>query len=122
METQQIFSIQIRSSVTKQTAELVFLELINTTVDEVLFSLGTAPRKVICYHLEKAFNMKIDDIANNPEKFSEALDQIFGDAAALLEIRMMQKLHRTFPKFKHKISNELTFANYLNALKRAITE
>ncbi len=122
METQKILSIQIASSAEKQPAEQVFLNLINTTVDEVLSSLGVACRQVICDHLEQSYNMKADEIANCPEEFSDALRQIFGDAAALLEIRMIQKIHRAFPRFKHKATTELTFANYVNALKRAVTE
>lgn len=122
METQQILSIQIKSSAKKQPAEQVFLNLINSIVDEVLSSLGVECRQVICDHLEQSYDMNADEIANCPEEFSDALRQIFGDAAALLEIRMMQKIHRAFPKFRHKTTSKLTFANYVNEVKRAITE
>jgi len=117
METQQTLSIKTTSSVDKKSSKLAFKQLINETIDNVFSSLGTACRQTIYDCLETKYKLKRDDIADHTVVFSEALEQIFGDAAALLEIQIMKEFCRKVPQFKYRPEEMLTFPDYANALR-----
>jgi hypothetical protein len=120
METQQTLSFETTSSVDKKPSRLVFEQLVNETIDNVFSSLGTVCRQAIYDYLEKKYGLKKNDVANHIIEFSEALEQTFGGAAALLEIQMMRRLCRKVPQFKHRPEGTLTFPDYVNALSRFI--
>lgn len=121
METQQTLSFETISSVDrKKSSRVVFEQLINETVDNVFSSLGTVCRQAIYACLEKKYELKKNDVADHIMEFSEALEQIFGGAAALLEIQIMRKLSRKVPQFKHWPEGTLTFPDYVNALSRFV--
>jgi len=120
METQQTLSFMTTSSVDTNKPRLVFKQLINETIDDVFSLLGTLCRQTVYDCLEKKYKLKKSDIADHTVEFSEALQQIFGGAAALLEIQIMKNLHRKFPQFKHWPEETLTFPDYVNALSRFI--
>jgi hypothetical protein len=121
METQQTLSFEITSSVDrKSSSRLVFEQLINETIDNVFSSLETVCRQAIYDYLETKYKLKKNDIADHIMEFSEALEQIFGGAAALLEIQMMRRLCRKVPQFKHRPEGALTFPDYANALSHFI--
>jgi hypothetical protein len=116
METQQTWSFETTSSVNKNSSGPVFEQLINETIDNVFSSLGTMCKQAIYEYLEEKYELKKNDIADHTMEFSEALEQIFGDAAALIEIQIMKELCRKVPQFKHWSEGALTFPAYVNAL------
>jgi len=116
LEIQQTLSFEITSSVDKDSSRLVFEQLINETIDNVFSSLGTVCKQAIYCYLEKKYELKKNDVADHIMEFSEALEQIFGGAAALLEIQIMRELCRKVPQFKHWSEGMLTFPDYVNAL------
>jgi hypothetical protein len=117
MEPQQTLYFETTSSVDKKSSSrLVFEQLINETIDNVFSSLETVCRQTIYDYLETKYKLKKNDIADHIMEFSEALEQIFGGAAALLEIQMMRRLCRKVPQFKHRPEGTLTFPDYVNAL------
>jgi hypothetical protein len=121
METQQTLSFETTSSVVgKFSSRAVFEQLVNETIDDVFSSLGTVSRQAIYDYLEKKYGLKKNDIADHIIEFSEALEQIFGGPAQLLEIQIMEKLYRQVPQFKHRPEGTLTFPDYVNALSRFI--
>jgi hypothetical protein len=106
--------------VDKKPSRLVFEQLVNETVDDAFSSLGTVCRQAIYDYLETKYKLKKNDITDHIMEFSEALEQIFGGAAALLEIEMMRRLCQKVPQFKHWLEGTLTFQDYVNALSRFI--
>jgi hypothetical protein len=124
METQQILSFETISMVNRKVDErpskLVFEQLVNETIDNVFSSFGPVCRQGIYDYLEKKYGLKRNDVADHIMEFSEALEQIFGRAAALLEIEMVRRLCRKVPQFKHRPEGTLTFPDYMNALSRFI--
>jgi len=120
LETQQILFFEKESSVDKKPSRLIFEHLVNETIDNVFSSLGTVCRQAIYDYLEKKYELKKNDVADHIIEFSEALEQIFGGAAALLEIQMMRRLYRKVPQFKHRPKGALTFPDYVNALSRFV--
>ncbi len=120
METPQTLSFRTTSSVDKNPSRLIFEQLVNETIDDVFSTLGTGCRQAIYDHLEEKYEMKRNDVANHILEFSEVLEQIFGGAAALLEIEMMRRLCQKVPQFKHWPEETLTFPDYVNALSRFV--
>ena len=116
METQQTLSFETTSSVDKSTSRIVFEQLIDETIDNVFSSLGTVCKQAIYDYLEKECKLKKDHIVDHITEFSEAIEQIFGDASTLLEIQIMKKLCQEVPQFKHRSRGTLTFPDYVNAL------
>lgn len=98
---------------------LGFEKLLLEAVDEGLAWLGESASRAIYYHLENGFNIKRQDIPCKIEGFADAIEKIFGAAAALLEIEIMKKLHekvgdsfRYFPEQKN-----LVFTEYIKTIK-----
>jgi hypothetical protein len=120
METQQTLSFETTSSVDKKSSRLVFEQLLNETIDNVFSSLGSVCSQAIYDYLETKYRLKKNDIADHMMEFSEALERIFGGAAALLEIQMMRGLCRKVPQFKHRPKGALTFPDYVNAFRRFV--
>jgi hypothetical protein len=120
METQQILSFGKTSSVDRKPSRFVFEQLVNEAIDNVLSSLGTVCKQAIYDCLGEKYKLKKNDFANHVLEFSEALEQIFGDAATLLEIEMMRRLCQKVPQFRHSQEGMLTFPDYVNALSRFI--
>jgi hypothetical protein len=116
METQQIFSFGKTSLLDKKPSRLVFGQLVNEAIDNVFSSLGTVCRQAIYDCLEKKYELQKNDFANHILEFSETLEQIFGDAATLLEIEMMRRLCQKVPQFRHSPEGMLTFSDYVSAL------
>ena len=96
-----------------------FRRLLLEAVDEALSSLGDSVRQAIYFHLERKFNIKKQEIPNKIEEFADAIEEIFGLGAKLLEIRIMKSLYEKdghmFKYFPEK--DELLFTEYMEAAK-----
>jgi CheY-like chemotaxis protein len=69
--------------------EKLFLE----SVDESLLSLGETSRNIIYHILEQGFAIERGKISSDIERFTEALDRIFGQGSKFLEGSIMKRLH-----------------------------
>jgi hypothetical protein len=98
---------------------LHFEKLLLEAVDEGLAWLGESASQAIYYHLENDFNIKKQDIPCKIEGFANALEKIFGAAAALLEIEIMKKLHEKFgDSFRYlPEQKDLVFIEYVKTIK-----
>jgi hypothetical protein len=68
--------------------------------------------------LETNYKLNKENIPNRIEDLANALEQIFGTSASLIEIDVMKNMNHEVPSFKLKIENaDLTFENYLKSLK-----
>jgi hypothetical protein len=83
------------------------------------FSKLTAPNKHTLYSfLEANYKLSKKDIPNRIQDIINALEQIFGTSALLIEIDLMKSMQQKVPSFILKIENaDLTFEDYLNSLK-----
>jgi len=61
-------------------------------VDSGLLVLGENSREAIYFHLEKTFKIKREEIALKFEEFKEALEDIFGSGAELIETIIIKEL------------------------------
>lgn len=92
-----------------------FEKLILDAIDGSLSSLGQSAKQAIYYHLEKSFKIKKAEIPLKIEKFTIAIEEIFGDGAKLLEIQMMKRLHEKAGNTLRysPTKDKLIFADYM---------
>jgi hypothetical protein len=86
---------------------------------EESFSLFSTPVKEAAYlHLEKAFKIKKQEIPSRIEDFADAMEQMFGVGAKLIQIRIIEALHKKikgfmfFPK-----KGDVDFKEYVASLR-----
>jgi len=62
-------------------------------VDHVLLTFGESPRKAIYFHLSKGFKLQREDIPEGTDRFSHALNTIFGPGAEVIEKLIVKNLY-----------------------------
>lgn len=96
-----------------------FKELLLEAVDAALSPLGDSSKQAIYFYLEKNFTVKKQDIPNKIEEFTNAIEEIFGYGAKILEVEIMKHLYvkigSTFEYFPEK--DDLLFVEYINAAR-----
>jgi hypothetical protein len=91
--------------------------LVMEAVDEVLSALGDSCKQAIYLYLKSECNMSRNDIPKRIPDFSDALEQLFGPGAGLIEIQIMKRLRKKVPQFRHSPKNQsLSFDNYIASL------
>ena len=71
-----------------------FEELFNSAVDKaMLLMLGESGRQATYYHIEKISGLERNKWHNNLEKFTQAVEQIFGPGAQLLLKAIAKELY-----------------------------
>lgn len=98
-----------------------FEELLLEAVDEGLAWLGDSAGRMIYYHLENDFNIRRQDIPCKIERFADAVEEILGVAAALLEIQIMKGLHcKVGDSFRYSPEQkDFVFTQYIEAIRRS---
>ena len=69
------------------------------TVDEIFFSFCNIDKDAFYRHLEDTFKIKKQEIPFKIAGFADAIEQIFGVGAKLIEIRIIETLHKRIPEF-----------------------
>lgn len=103
------------TKINRQTATL-------SAIDQSLTEINPKAKQAIYQHIETAYGIKKAEIPLRLEAFMDALEQTFGEAAKLLEIRIIQKIHQN-NGFSFKSSSRNLYAdeyaaslqNYLDA-------
>ena len=95
-----------------------FDELLLTSIDEALISLGESVKQSIYFHMESEFRVPRRDIPDNLDRFQAGLEKIFGAGARFIEILIMKNLHA---KIGHPLEIEkdcsLEFVEYVSAVE-----
>lgn len=95
------------------------------TIDLAFSALGQNVKTSIYFHLEAKFGLSKENIPDRIGDFSNALDQIFGQAARSLEILIMKHLNEKIkcnyswvgPKW---LVPNLTFEKYVNLVRISV--
>ena len=98
-----------------------FEELLLEAIDEEFSSLGETCKQAIYFHLENDFGLSKRDVPFRIEDFTEAIENIFGLGAKVLQIRIMKNLFRKmgYP-FPYLHDREcLEFTKYLESARLA---
>jgi len=88
-------------------------------IDEGLYFLGESAKQAIYFHLEKKYGISKQDFPNRIECFTEAIEDIFGCGAKVLEINIMKKLfHKMgYISLKLQAHEDLEFRKYIEAAR-----
>jgi len=98
-----------------------FEELLIAAVDEVFLSLGDSCRQAIYFRLMDSYDIDKQEIPYRIGDFVNAVEQIFGPGAKVIEIRIMQALYgmvqgfRCFPE-----RDELSLKDYIESLRYSL--
>jgi nucleoside-diphosphate-sugar epimerase len=94
-----------------------FEKLVMDAVENVFSSLGESCKQAIYFHLENRYNIGKKEIPERIEDFADALEEIFGSGAKLIEIEIIKLLFSKVQTFKYSPKQEdLLFTNYLKRL------
>jgi hypothetical protein len=101
----------------KDTNKPTFDTIIIQAVDAALSTLNNK-QEIYC-QLETKYALSQFDFADNPEAFTAALKDMFGDVSLLIELKILTQLHNRAPNFKYVCKNqELTLSGYLKKMKK----
>ena len=94
---------------------LIMLE----AVDEALSFLGESAKRAFYYHLEEKFKIRREEIPIKIDDFTEAIEEIFGMGAKIIEMQIMKVLYKKVGRnFKYvPKEKDLLFTAYLKAVK-----
>jgi hypothetical protein len=91
---------------------------LNQAIDEVFTSLGENVKQATYNYIENKYKIKKEQIPSNIEDFASAVETIYGDAARLVELKIMEKLEGKTQGFIYKSDcKEIFFVEYLAALR-----
>jgi hypothetical protein len=101
-----------------QKPENEFGNLVIKTIDEYLSSFNEIDKKAIYSVLEKDYEIKKEEIPYKIESFADALEQILGIGAKLVEIGIIESLHNEFPEFMFFPKNgDICLTEYVTSLR-----
>jgi hypothetical protein len=95
-----------------------FKTAIIDAVDEGFAPFGHYGKQAIYIHLENTFKIEKQEIPYKIEEFADAIEQIFGTGAKLIEIKILEALHEKNQNFVHfPKKGELAFTEYVDDLR-----
>jgi len=113
----QPFGVELTSG-----SQRSFYETLREAIDEAFSSLGEPSKIAIYLYLENTIGIKKQEIPFRIDDFQDALEEIFGPGARLLEILFIKNLHRKMrTTYKWDMPRwvvpELTFQEYLHLIR-----
>ncbi len=103
----------------KEPLKVNFETAVTEAIDEVFTTLGVNVKQAVYSYLENKHGIRKQQIPNTIEDFTNAIEALFGDAAKLVELKIIEKLQGKVPGFAYKSKRkEMFFAEYLAALQR----
>jgi len=102
----------------KEPLKMNFETTVTEAIDEVFTTLGENIKRAVYIYLENNYGIRKDQIPRKIEGFSAAIESIFGNAAKLVELKIIEELHGKVKEFTYKSSgNEIFLSEYLAALQ-----
>ena len=96
-----------------------FEAIIIEAVDEIFSSFGHYCKQAIYFQLENTFKIKKQEIPFKIEDFVDAMEQIFGIGAKIIETKIIEIIHKRTKDFTYFPKNEdLVFTDYMTSLRR----
>jgi len=93
---------------------ITFEEALAEAIDEVFQSLGEDVKQSMYRYLENNYGIEKLQIPTMIENFTGAVESIFGCAAKLVELKIIEKLQNKARGFMYKPKNaEILFTEYL---------
>ena len=103
----------------KEPLKVSFETAVTESIDEVFTTLEENVKQAVYSYLENKYGIRKEQIPSMIEGFTDAIESIFGDAAKLVELKIIEKLQSKVKGFAYKSKRKETFfAEYLAALQR----
>jgi hypothetical protein len=111
------YTLQLRKKKHKP-RENSFETAIIDAVDAGFAPFGRFGKQIIYIQLENTFKIKKQEIPYKIEEFADAIEQIFGAGAKLIEIKILEALHERNQDFMHfPKKGALAFTEYVDDLR-----
>jgi hypothetical protein len=95
-----------------------FHDFILEVIDGAFSKLGTETRQALYSILQKEYSLNKNDLPDKLEDFVNALENVFGASALLVEIDILKRIKTKAPLFMYIVQNaDLYFDEYLSSLK-----
>jgi hypothetical protein len=102
----------------KQPTEDKFHAAIIEAVEESLSSFNNLDKEAVYLHLENAFKIKKQEIPDKIAGFSDAIKQMFGVGAKLIEIKIIKAIHNRIREFVFiPKKGDVDFKEYVASLR-----
>lgn len=103
--------------------ESQFDALLLEAIDKALSSLGESIMQIIYFHLEKSFHVKREEIPDRLGAFTQAVENIFGVGADVLEVLIANKLYEEIGEvFDRNESIRFSFAECVTAAQNCFQQ
>ncbi len=103
----------------KEPLKVSFEKVVTESIDEVFSALGEKVKQAVYSYIENKGGISKEQIPSMIEGFTDAIESIFGDAAKLVELKIIQKLQSKVKGFAYKPKNkDISFVEYLTALQQ----
>ena len=107
----------------QKTGKNKFETTIAEAVDESLSSFKNLDKQKVYARLENAFEIRKQEIPCKIEDFANAMGQMFGVGAKLVEIRIIEAVHKKMPEFMFTPrGGAVVFKEYINSLRAFLME
>ena len=118
--TQQLTALTATIDLTSEKRAVTTFEIaVTEAIDEVFTSLGENVKQAIYAYIEKKQGIKKEQIPNSIEGFTNAVESVFGDAAKLVELKIIGKIQNKVKGFSYKSKrDEILFLEYFEELQR----
>lgn len=83
----------------QKTGQNKFEATMMEAIDESLSSFASLDKLEVYRHLENSFRIRKQEIPCKTEEFTDAMGQMFGFGAKLVEIRIIEAVHKRVPEF-----------------------
>jgi hypothetical protein len=90
-------TLQLRKN--QKSNENKFEVTMTEAIDESLASFKSLNKQEIYSYLENVFKIRKEEISSKIEDFTDALNQMFGIGAKLIEIKIIEAVHKRIPEF-----------------------
>ena len=98
-----------------------FEETVVQAINEIFSALGESVSKAIYSHLKSGYGINENEIPQKIEEFAHAIEETFGMAGALIEIKIIERLHSKYGDFHFApINGELDFVAYMTKLRNRL--
>ena len=98
-----------------------FEDALNWAIENIFVELGG--KEGIYRYLETNYGIKKDEIAFKLEVFANAINQTFGPAAKIIQIKIIERLHTRFVDFSYTPNdNDLNFLDFLTNLRHYLSQ
>jgi hypothetical protein len=121
---QQLYETTLQVKQMTQTIQLhekkqkSFEETFLEAVDQSFSSLGDSSKQALYRLIEDKYKIKKTEISSKIAKFAGSLEQIFGAAAKLIELKIIVTIHEKIHEFTYfPEKDDLVFTEYIESLR-----